>query len=409
MDATAVAVGGRSLQGERTAFFVAAPVDGPLMTSADRERKELRVLARPAFKDGVKKPYNFLLYGALQRLGVKVSEYEARRLLQGHVDIWHVHWPESLIETRSELRAWLSAQQYRLLLHLARRQGIKLIWTIHDLVPHDLVYPRIEWAFWHDVIDRVDAVIALTRNGLDVAREKYPRLQTCPAFVIPHGHFRDAYPRTVSREEARGILGISPEKRVIAYFGQIRPYKNVPRLVQVFRSLPGDDLMLLICGRISKRTGGRQEIVAAAEGDPRIRLELRYIKPEEIQVFLLAADLMVFPYSEILNSGSAILALSYDRPVVAPNLGALPELRTLVGDAWMRGYEGDIDARILADSLAWALQTERPPRAPLEDLDWTKIGAQTLDAYWAVVRNGQNNAAATKDGPLRGTGTNASP
>jgi glycosyltransferase involved in cell wall biosynthesis len=362
------------------------------MTSADRERNELSVVARPAFKDGVKKPYNFLLYGALQRLGVQVSEYETRRLLHGHVDIWHIHWPESLIETRNGFRAWSSAQQYRLLLHVAHRRGIKLIWTIHDLVPHDLVYPQIEWAFWHDVIDRVDGVIALTQNGLQLARQRYPRLRTCPAFVIPHGHFRDAYPRTVSREEARQILGIPPEKRVIAYFGQIRPYKNVPRLVRAFRAFPGDDLMLLVCGRISKRTGGREEIVAAAEGDPRIRLELRYIEPEEIQLFLLAADLMVFPYSEILNSGSAILALSFDRPLVVPNLGALPELRTLAGDVWMRGYEGDIDARILADSLAWALQTERPPRAPLEELNWTKIGAQTLDAYQAIVRDGRRQS-----------------
>lgn len=364
------------------------------MIPADRERNVLSVVARPAFKDGVKKPYNFLLYGALERLGVRVSEYQTRHLLQGHVDIWHIHWPESLIETKSGSRAWFSAQQYRLLLHIARRRGIKLIWTIHDLVPHDLVYPRIEWSFWQDVIDRVDGVIALTRKGLDLAREKYPHLQTCPSFVIPHGHFRDAYPRTVTREEARQTLGIPPKKRVIAHFGQIRPYKNVPRLVQAFRALPGDDLMLLICGRISKRTGGRDEIVDAAEGDPRIRLELRYIKPEEIQLFLLAADLMVFPYSEILNSGSAILALSYDRPIVVPNLGALPELRDLVGDTWMRGYEGNIDARILADALAWALETERPPRAPLEALDWAGIGVQTLDAYRTIVRNGRHESAS---------------
>ena len=43
------------------------------MIPADRERNVLSVVARPAFKDGVKKPYNFLLYGALERLGVPQS------------------------------------------------------------------------------------------------------------------------------------------------------------------------------------------------------------------------------------------------------------------------------------------------------------------------------------------------
>ena len=103
---------------------------------------------------------------------------------------------------------------------------------------------------------------------------------------------------------------------------------------------------------------------------------------------------MVFPYSEILNSGSAILALSYDRPIAVPNLGALPELRRMVGDRWVLGYEGEIDGRILADALAWAENTARPPRAPLEPLDWPAIGGKTLDAYRQVLRNGRNGHAA---------------
>ncbi|HYN38815.1 MAG TPA: hypothetical protein VES39_06170, partial [Rhodospirillales bacterium] len=176
------------------------------MTAADREQEPLNVVARPAFKDAAKKPYNFLLYGALQQLGVHVCEYSARHLLHDRVDIWHIHWPESLLETRSGSGAWMSALKYRILLHIAHRRGIKLIWTIHDLVPHDIVYPRIEWPFWHEVIRRVDGVIALTQRGLDLARDRYPHLQQIPAFVIPHGHFRDAYPKSVSRDDARRIL-----------------------------------------------------------------------------------------------------------------------------------------------------------------------------------------------------------
>ena len=281
-----------------------------------------------------------------------------------------------------------------MLLNIAHRRGIKLVWTIHDLVPHDVVYPRIEWPFWHDIIRGVDGAIALTHKGLDLARERYPRLREVPAFVIPHGHFRDVYPNTLSRDEARQRLGIAEQARVIGHFGQVRPYKNVPNLIRAFRSLPDDDLCLLVCGRISKRTGGEEEIRAAAGGDPRIRLELRYIEPEEIQLYTLATDLMVFPYSEILNSGSAILALSYDRPIAVPNLGALPELRQVVGERWVLGYEGDIDGRILTDALAWAQNTQRPAHAPLEQLDWPAIGGKTLAAYREVIRNHRNGHAA---------------
>ena len=57
-------------------------------------------------------------------------------------------------------------------------------------------------------------------------------------------------------------------------------------------------------------------------------------------------------------------------------------------------YEGEIDARILADALAWVHGTERPPQAPLEPLEWPKIGGQTLAAYRAVLRNGGNGVTA---------------
>ena len=50
-------------------------------------------------------------------------------------------------------------------------------------------------------------------------------------------------------------------------------------------------------------------------------LALRYIPDAELQVWLRAADVVVLPFRDILTSGSAILALSFGRAVVAPALG----------------------------------------------------------------------------------------
>jgi beta-1,4-mannosyltransferase len=356
-----------------------------------RGLEELRVIARPAFRDSDKTPYNFLLYSALAGLGADVFEYKTRSLLLNRHDIWHLHWPESLIEVRNFSAAWISARKQRALMEIVRRRGIKIIWTIHDLIPHDFVFPEIEQPFWNDVIRRVDGVIALTYGGLTLARDCYPCLREVPSFIIPHGHFRDAYPRTMSREEARRILGIAPSQVVATYFGQIRPYKNVPRLVRAFRELQDADAVLMVCGRPSKRMEVTSEILEAAAGDPRVRLTLRYIEPNEIQLYLAAADLLVFAYSEILNSGSAILGLSFDRPILVPDLGAMPELRQSVGPEWVRLYHGGIDARSLREALVWARTTPRGPMAPLKQFDWQRIGEQTLDAYRTVLR---------KTGPL---------
>ena len=357
------------------------------MNSKDGALGRLNVLARPAFRDRQKKPYNALLYSALSELGVTVEEFGKGKILRGGVDVWHVHWPDSLIEIDNPISAWLTARQYCALLKVARHRGIKVIWTIHDLVPHDVVYPRLELPFWDNFIRRVDGVIALTRTGFEMARERYKCLREVPAFVIPHGHFRQAYPRTISRDEARRVLGIPSSDFLIAFFGQLRPYKNVPRLIRAFREVDDPAVHLFVCGRLSKRIDVRNDILMAAAGDPRVHLVLRYIEAEEIQIYLTAADLVVLPYAEILNSGSAILGLSFDRPILVPDMGALPELRQSVGREWVQTYRGDIDARTLKEAVAWVKSCRRAPKAPLHEFEWKPIGEQTLAAYRAVVRS----------------------
>jgi beta-1,4-mannosyltransferase len=355
------------------------------MNCAPQRNGALKVLARPAFRGGDTKPYNALLYSALQELGVDVQEFRGRGFLRERSDVLHIHWPESLIEVKNPLSAWVTAQEYRFLFRIARRRGVKILWTIHDLRPHDCVYPDIELPFWQDFVRITDGIIALTQTGLQLARERYACLRNVPAFVIPHGHLREAYPRTLTRDEARRILGIPGSSSVMTFFGQLRPYKNVPRLIRAFRSIDKTDARLFICGRLSKRVNLRNEIVSATGTDPRIILNLRYIPVSEIELYVTAADLIVLPYADILNSGSAILGLSFDRPILVPGIGAMPELRRCVGEEWVRTYHGEIDPRKLKEALAWAISCPRESKAPLEEFGWTAIGEQTLAAYQAIV------------------------
>ena len=125
------------------------------------------------------------------------------------------------------------------------------------------------------------------------------------------------------------------------------------------------------------------EIRSAADADPRIVLDLAFQSDAAIASWLRAADVVVLPYRAIQNSGSAILALSADRPVVVPALGAMRELQAAVGEDWVRCYEGEFDADELERSIRWAREP-RPERAPLERLDWNAIADETVAFYREV-------------------------
>jgi glycosyltransferase involved in cell wall biosynthesis len=348
----------------------------------------LSIMARPAYKNASKNPYPSLLYEEMQRQGVSVAEFDARRLLTSHWDILHIHWPESLLETRNSLALAASAAKFLSLLFGIRKRGTKLIWTAHDLKPHDLVYPKVEPWFWNRSLALVDGVFALSASGLQTVRAAYPRLETVPGFVTPHGHYRGVYPNSVEATEARARLGVPANATVVTFFGQIRPYKNVPQLIDVVRQLSGTDIALFVCGRLSKRVELGEVIRQRTKFDPRIRLELRYIPIDEVQLYLKAADLLVFPYKDIFNSGSALLGLSFDRPILVPNRGALPELRAAVGADWVYTYDEALTPAILKDALDWAKRTPRPKTAPLGAYEWPHIAAATIKGYTEMKSSG---------------------
>jgi len=97
-----------------------------------------------------------------------------------------------------------------------------------------------------------------------------------------------------------------------------------------------------------------------------------------------AADLVVLPYLDILNSGSAIWALSFGRPVLLPNRGAMPELAESVGSDWVRLFDGPLDEHQLADALNWARRPRPEPLPALDSLDPERVVEAHLEAYGAL-------------------------
>ena len=65
-----------------------------------------------------------------------------------------------------------------------------------------------------------------------------------------------------------------------------------------------------------------------AEDDSKISLHLQFVPDDQVHQFFSGVDAVVLPFTDVLTSGSAILALSFGKPVIAPALGCLPELIT---------------------------------------------------------------------------------
>ncbi|WP_263785482.1 glycosyltransferase family 4 protein [Salinibacter grassmerensis] len=359
--------------------------DGPEKPPGADSGRPLKVLGWPGFSSENGNPYTRLLYEAMEMKGnVEVDGFTMFEPFQRRYDVWHVHWPEDFLSYRSPVAAYFYVAAELFLFAWARLSGTRLVWTVHDLGPHESYHPQLERLFWPLFLPMVDGIISLSETAREEAYDRFPVLRSVPSAIVPHGHYRTAYPESVSKGESRRQSGLDPEAPVMLFVGRIRPYKNVVPLVQTFRQWEKPEARLVVAGNpVSDDLGGR--VQATAEGDARVRTALRFIEEDEMPALIAGADLVVLPYESIMHSGSALLALSYDRPILVPDRGAMTELQGRVGRDWVRTYTGELTPSVLADGMEWARTTDRAAQAPVDDLDWPRLARQTVALYRRVL------------------------
>ena len=351
----------------------------------------MRILLSPGYADLGANPYLRLLYSQLTDSGIELERFSARALVKRH-DVVHVNWPEFLVRWRSPRLAVYDVVKVVVLVRWARHRGAAIVWTAHNLEPHELPRPRLWRRYFSWFLASLDLVVAMGPGAIELLRQRYSELASVPAVVVPHGHYRGAYPEA-SDESAtalRSSLGIDEDVRrpVLLSFGLIRRYKNVGVLAQEWCELPVPRPHLVVAGAPSDPDMERS-IRAAVGGDPDAHLLLRYIPDDEVAALFDICDVVVVPYQtrSALNSGVAMLGLSFGRPVVLTDTPASRDLQTLVGREWVHLCDGSAQ-----DALRVALAAARQARADapnLDTLEWAELFARTVDAYRLAVRTRQ--------------------
>jgi len=332
-----------------------------------------------------KNPYCELLYTHLERQGVRVIpdarfDLDWLKARRAEAEVIHLHWIGHLYRHwRGGLYNVLSSSRFLQTLLQLRRLEYRLVWTLHNFAPHDSrgdlfdASVRRKMLRWCRVICHCETA----RRMLD------PQGQRENVFVIPHGHYMDRYPNTISRDEARRRLGLPGDAKVFLAFGLQRFYKGNERLIRLFDRPGWENRHLLIVGeplsedeqRQSREREGRQERA-------NVHYHYRFVPEEEVQVFFQSCDFAVFNFGRVLTSGSVILALSMGRPVIVPDVGCLSELKD--GREALKFPPGDLDALARAIERSCSLDSEALGAAAKQMAsrwDWDSIAKAHAQVY----------------------------
>jgi glycosyltransferase involved in cell wall biosynthesis len=337
--------------------------------------RPLMVLAWPSRTGPDGNPFIDLLYGPMLKSDhVQVTEFSNRRLALQTWDIVHIHWPEWALTGTKNIRDRIRGLRFLFLLHLARGRGARVVWTAHNVTPHEATGP-VSTALMRMFVRSVDMVVYLSSATRLQARQVYPPLRLTPDAIVPHGHYRGVYS---DLEHQSNLLPDSQSTgRVLLLIGQLRPYKNAVELIRYFRAVALPDDRLVVAGRPAS-SDLEGQIITATASDNRVTLVLRHIADQDVSPLIRSSDVVILPYRAVTNSGAALLALSYGRPVMAPAEGSFPELAATIGPDWVHTYEGSFNEAAVKTALTFPLPTGEPD---LSSLDWDTLSERLLCAF----------------------------
>lgn len=279
-------------------------------------------IARNRYVDEVARAWRALGHAVVQG---PQALFEARP----PANLVHLQWPEELYRWHGAGTPAARAQAFVERLDALKAEGARLAWTVHNLAPHDHPDNPLDRGVYQAVIDRADLIIHHGEASRALLRQRYA-VRATPELIAPHGHF-GGYPQGGDRAATRARLRVPDDATVFLHFGLVRGYKGLDLLLDGFAAARVPRKRLVIAGTWAiaaqrRSLAERLRMAWIQRWSRSIRCEFRHIPDDEIRDFMAASDAVVLAHREVLNSGVAVLGMSFGKLVVGPDTGCVGPL-----------------------------------------------------------------------------------
>lgn len=276
--------------------------------------------------------FQSLLYSSANKFNVSILPIHDFELFPnipwpGKV-VCHFHWIHGKTAVaKNKKEADEAVRFWEKLLFQIKKKKYKIVWTVHNVMPHESVWVEQDKIIHQMMADAADRLHIMANDSIELTKPFYA-LSSDKTFYVPHPTYENVQPCDVAKEDARKLLKLSADDHVFLSFGAIMGYKGYDDLMAVYDKVRENkkiNTKLIIAGipsdkdlvsRLQKWGGDKEDVV----------LNLDAVPNEKIQIFFKSADIAVFPYKRTMNSGAALMALTFGVPIVGPMSGGFKDI-----------------------------------------------------------------------------------
>lgn len=191
----------------------------------------------------------------------------------------------------------------------------------------------------------------------------------------------DHFGEKMNQNEAKSKLGLDLNKKYALFFGFIRGYKGLDVLIEAAQYL-ADDVEIIIAGEVYGSFDTYESQINQLGVGHKIKKFVRYIGDPEVPAFFSASDVCILPYKSATQSGITSIAMHFELPIIATNVGGLAEL---VHHEKTGIIVEKPDGKLVADAInnyfttSKSTQFQEALRLEKEQHSWSNFSKKILD------------------------------
>lgn len=200
---------------------------------------------------------------------------------------------------------------------------IKVLFVCHNVFPHES-FPMDKFLTKHVLANGDCFIVHSSQDEEDLKSIKNNAVMRKTVIPTFNGFkFED-----MSKGDGRKVLNLKEDCKVLLFFGFVREYKGLKHLLKALPKVIEklNDVKLLVVGDFAGEKESYINLITELNVSDKVEIFDGYIPDKEVEKFFAASDLVVLPYESATQSGIVQIAYSFEKPVIATDVGGLPEV-----------------------------------------------------------------------------------